>query len=206
MLRLATHRCSPDRIHMNFFSLKGKTCSVRVEAIDRCPEGACSNGGTCMREAGGWHCACTSGWGGVTCGAPLPPAACPCAAGGTCVPAGGGAGGWECACRAGRGGARCELVLDPCASAPCRNGGRCSRALSGEWWACECAPGWAGDACSEPACEPACAAPASCRANALRPAAPPRCLCPAAPHRTARRCLECELVTNIWYTLVSNTY
>ncbi|KOB77288.1 Delta-like protein [Operophtera brumata] len=51
--------------------------STSLEVIDRCPEGACSNGGTCMREAGGWRCACTAGWGGVTCGAPLPPAACP---------------------------------------------------------------------------------------------------------------------------------
>ncbi|CAH0594416.1 unnamed protein product [Chrysodeixis includens] len=178
----------------------GKTCSVRVEGIDRCPEGTCANGGTCVREGSAWRCVCATGWAGSSCDTPvisaLAPAAapaCPCGAGGTCVPAAAPPG-WACACREGRTGARCELPVEPCASAPCRNGGRCVGGAG--WWACECAPGWAGDTCTARAapppatCSPACPPAAACVPDPVHPERGARCVCPSPPQRAARRCLE----------------
>ncbi|CAH1637990.1 unnamed protein product [Spodoptera littoralis] len=159
----------------------GKTCSIRVDGIEHCPEGTCANGGTCVREGGGWRCVCAGGWAGAACDtAPAPAApACPCAAGGTCVPTAAPPG-WACACREGRTGARCELAAEPCASAPCRNGGRCVGGAG--WWACECAAGWSGDTCSVRACAAACPPAAACVADPLRPERGARCVCvPSAP-------------------------
>lgn len=174
----------------------GKTCSVRVEGMDRCPEGTCANGGTCVREGSGWQCACAAGWGGAACDAPLGPApACPCAAGGSCVPTSAPPG-WACACRPGRTGPRCEHSTEPCASAPCRNGGRCVGGAG--WWACECAPGWAGDTCGvlaapPPAtCSPTCPPAAACVPDPRSLERGGRCVCPPPPQRAARRCLESE--------------
>ncbi|KAJ8714307.1 hypothetical protein PYW08_007927 [Mythimna loreyi] len=190
----------------------GKTCSVRVEGIDRCPDGTCANGGTCLREAGGWRCACAAGWAGPACDAPLVPAplapapACPCAPGGSCVPAPAPPG-WACACHEGRTGARCEHAAEPCASAPCRNGGRCVGGAG--WWACECAPGWAGDTCSVRAapppaqCSPACPPAAACVPDAASSERAARCVCPPPPQRAARRCLEskyCCLAQSCWHS------
>ena len=35
--------------------------------IDDCLTGICENGGTCIDEAGGYHCNCVEGFGGVHC-------------------------------------------------------------------------------------------------------------------------------------------
>ncbi|XP_069360683.1 LOW QUALITY PROTEIN: protein serrate [Maniola hyperantus] len=164
----------------------GDTCSARVEAACEPP---CANGGSCVRgaaPAAPAHCACAPGWAGAACDAsvaPSAPAACACLHGGSCEAR---AGAWACACRPGWEGARCERAAPGCASAPCRHGARCVGGAG--WWGCECAPGWAGADCGAPACDPACPAPAECRAAGAGDA--PRCVCPAPPGRVARRCLE----------------
>lgn len=81
----------------------GWDCSVDVDECEAQAPPRCRNGGTCQNSAGGFHCVCVSGWGGVGCDENLDDcAAATCAPGSTCVDR---VGSFSCLCPPGRTGA-----------------------------------------------------------------------------------------------------
>jgi hypothetical protein len=79
---------------------------------DPCASQPCMNGGTCMRDNGGFRCVCPSGYSGSRCEIRDACQSNPCMNGGTCQPINGN-GGYQCICPSGFSGSRCEISMHP---------------------------------------------------------------------------------------------
>ena len=74
---------------------------------DPCASQPCMNGGTCMRDNGGFRCVCPPGYSGSRCEIRDACQSNPCMNGGTCQAINGN-GGYQCICPPGFSGLRCE--------------------------------------------------------------------------------------------------
>jgi hypothetical protein len=74
---------------------------------DPCASQPCMNQGTCIRENGGFRCACPPGYSGSLCEIRDACQSNPCMNGGTCQSINGN-GGYQCVCASGFTGSRCE--------------------------------------------------------------------------------------------------
>ncbi len=100
-------RCE-DRKTLFTFSVA--TCFFSVCLGDACASQPCMNGGTCMKDNGGFRCVCPPGYSGSQCEIRDACQSNPCMNGGTCQAINGN-GGYQCICPPGFNGLRCETSM-----------------------------------------------------------------------------------------------
>ena len=126
-----------------------------------CQSSPCINGACTSSVGGGYECACSSGYTGVSCESDINEcASAPCENGGTCTDS---EGAYACACVAGFTGSACDANTDECASSPCQNSATCVDEIN--QFSCTCAAGYEGAVCATNTneCSSApCASGASC--------------------------------------------